>query len=389
MKERIVLKLLANDLGVEVCKISGGTVTVFSQTPSCHVQTDENLYRFIVSLSSLTIPKIVKYYDAFYGIVRADSEYLVFGPFLFDLPVFVVTTFTDNGQREKTDAPILTVSSVLKCLSSLYELYNEVEMDVSAFFSKNFTSSEKIIQNEMTNVRMKYMEELSGHHSLAPILRLQECVRTGDLKSIGDATREIMTVARGVTSKDEFRNQKNMSIAGITHVTRAAIDGGIHYELAYALSDSYIQQFELASDSSILDSLYLQACIDFTKLVYDYKRATSNMKIENNYYTEKAKSYISEHLHEKIEVKDIANRLGITPNYLSAVFKKNEQVTLTEYIFQEKIRLSKHMIIYSDADSSEIAFRLGFASQSHFCQIFKKYTGLTPRSFGVKYKTEH
>ena len=51
----------------------------------------------------------------------------------------------------------------------------------------------------------------------------------------------------------------------------------------------------------------------------------------------------------------------------------------------QKINQAKRLFIYSNMTSSEIAFRLGFSSQSHFGQMFKKHTGLTPRQFAVKF----
>ncbi|WP_046587524.1 hypothetical protein [Bacillus sp. SA1-12] len=50
----------------------------------------------------------------------------------------------------------------------------------------------------------------------------------------------------GVLSKKSLlRNQKNLGITVITLATRAAMEGGLHHEIAYTLSDLYIQSLML------------------------------------------------------------------------------------------------------------------------------------------------
>ena len=53
---------------------------------------------------------------------------------------------------------------------------------------------------------------------------------------------------------------------------------------------------------------------------------------------------------------------------------------------QKKISRAKRLFLYSDLTKPEIAFCLGFSSQSHFCKIFRQYTGMTPKEFTEKLK---
>lgn len=233
---------------------------------------------------------------------------------------------------------------------------------------------------------MRYNEDMGGHHTPAPIDRLEQCVKDGSIGLILDVVQDLMKGNFGITSHDAFRNEKNMSISGITNVTKAAIAGGLPFEVAYAMSDSYIAAFEKCRDHNALNEKFTQACLSFTKLVYEHKQAMSDLKTQANYHCEKAKAYVFKHIQEKIEVKEIAEAIGVTPNYLSAVFRKNEGSTLSQYVMQKKISRAKRLFLYSDLKKPEIAFCLGFSSQSHFCKIFKQYTGMTPKEFTEKLK---
>ena len=80
-------------------------------------------------------------------------------------------------------------------------------------------------------------------------------------------------------------------------------------------------------------------------------------------------------------MQSIADSLKISPNYLSALFRKNEGISLTRYILQEKISQARGMLLYSTMPYSEIAMYLGFSSQSHFCKVFRQFTALSPSEF--------
>jgi AraC-like DNA-binding protein len=67
--------------------------------------------------------------------------------------------------------------------------------------------------------------------------------------------------------------------------------------------------------------------------------------------------------------------------YLSALFKKTEQITITDYILREKVKLAKNLLTYSEYTIEHIGLYLGFSSQSHFGKVFKKYTGVTPNLY--------
>jgi AraC-like DNA-binding protein len=77
-------------------------------------------------------------------------------------------------------------------------------------------------------------------------------------------------------------------------------------------------------------------------------------------------------------VRELADELHVSMEYLSTIFKKTEQITITEYILREKVKLAKNLLIYSEYSAENIALYLGFSSQSHFGKVFKKYTGITP-----------
>ena len=185
----------------------------------------------------------------------------------------------------------------------------------------------------------------------------------------------------GTVSEQQLTNDKSMAIVGITIASRSAIEAGLHSEVILSLTDSYIQEVVGASKSAEIETIVFHCNLHLARLVSEYHSAGGTVTDASGYYSGKAKDYIASRLHQKIGVPEIAESLGITPNYLSAVFMKAEGIGISAYILREKIRLSKNMLLYSELSVSDIAMYLNFSSQSHFSNSFKSYYGQTPLKF--------
>ncbi|MDR2024473.1 MAG: response regulator [Hungatella sp.] len=91
--------------------------------------------------------------------------------------------------------------------------------------------------------------------------------------------------------------------------------------------------------------------------------------------------YINNHISEKLTLNEVAGVFGLSPNYLSILFKKNCRIGFSEYIAQAKINRAKALLLEQDMKIYEAADQLGFESAFYFSKVFKKVTGLSPREF--------
>jgi AraC family transcriptional regulator len=78
---------------------------------------------------------------------------------------------------------------------------------------------------------------------------------------------------------------------------------------------------------------------------------------------------------------DLAAVGGVHPVHLSREFRKRYQVTIGEYIRKRRIEHASGLLSNSGMPMAEIASKCGFSDQSHFCALFKKYSGMTPAKF--------
>ncbi|MCB0516631.1 MAG: helix-turn-helix transcriptional regulator [Chitinophagales bacterium] len=90
---------------------------------------------------------------------------------------------------------------------------------------------------------------------------------------------------------------------------------------------------------------------------------------------------ISENFKEKHQVKDYAEMLFVTPNYLNAICNKITNKSAGELVRTRIMLEAKRMLLHDDKTVTEIAYELSFKDNSYFCRFFRKYEGLSPETF--------
>lgn len=76
-----------------------------------------------------------------------------------------------------------------------------------------------------------------------------------------------------------------------------------------------------------------------------------------------------------------AEKIGITPNYLSKLVKEYTGRTAVEWIDEYVIFEAKTMIKHTKYTIQEIAYKLKFPSPSFFGKYFKRLTGMSPKQY--------
>ncbi|MEI6885296.1 MAG: AraC family transcriptional regulator [Bacteroidota bacterium] len=81
------------------------------------------------------------------------------------------------------------------------------------------------------------------------------------------------------------------------------------------------------------------------------------------------------------QVKDFAGVLNVSPNYLNEVIKSNTGVSAKDFIRNRLLLEAKRTAVFTDKNSKEVAFELGFDDPSHFSKFFSAGTGQSLKEF--------
>ncbi len=105
----------------------------------------------------------------------------------------------------------------------------------------------------------------------------------------------------------------------------------------------------------------------------------------NSNYVEQAVSYIHRHYAEDISQSLVAEEIGISPAYLSKLFKEDLDIGFMDFLCNYRIEKAKKLLLKSSLNNKEIARMCGFNDDAYFSRVFKKCTGATPK----EYRKEH
>ena len=145
-------------------------------------------------------------------------------------------------------------------------------------------------------------------------------------------------------------------------------------EIFSAYPDGYRSIYKAASVVEVIQ--WINTLRDGLCSILKNKRKTYKDHVISN-----VQKYIDNHLEDRLTLNDVAAVFGLTPNYLSALFKKSCSIGFTEYITQKKISRAKVLLLEQDYKIYEVADRLGFESAFYFSKVFKKVEGVSPRDY--------
>jgi two-component system, response regulator YesN len=142
-----------------------------------------------------------------------------------------------------------------------------------------------------------------------------------------------------------------------------------HVQLVYQFKN-----IEAFTDSLLSQMTFLIEKTEVLQVTGDYANADFNKLI----------SYIHEHIHEQLYLRDIAKIFFINPNYCCNLFKKLTNGTFSDYVNKLRIAKAKKLLTNYELTIEEIAQKVGYNDYYYFIKLFKKQLGVTP----TKYRKE-
>lgn len=94
--------------------------------------------------------------------------------------------------------------------------------------------------------------------------------------------------------------------------------------------------------------------------------------------------YIHQHLHEPIDIGELAKMVCVSRHYLIRLFTATLGVPLLQYISRKKMEQAQLLLLTEELPVKELAYRLGYTDHSYFIRLFKKHLGITPQEYRLR-----
>ncbi|KQN99892.1 helix-turn-helix transcriptional regulator [Paenibacillus sp. Leaf72] len=222
---------------------------------------------------------------------------------------------------------------------------------------------------------------LKGNSILSFLL---DCLRGGRRKQI---ERELSTPEFQTYTKLIFSNQLSFTYMVVQflwpQIVRSAVDGGMSDMEASGIYRNYILKAQQAKSVQALLDLHQQVFLEYAGNVALAQEDKSYSPL-----VRKCHHYIKEHLYDSLTVSEIAEALHFSRSHLSHAYKRETGETLSDRIRKERISAAMQLLEHTSLTLNDIGQKLGFSSQSHFTDIFRREMRITPHQYRLKPKSQ-
>lgn len=340
----------------------------------------ESLLSF--SLESGFVIREEEQLDIFYGISHLSlAEVCITGPFSLQKLNFsqIYRYMKQHHLKDYKNYMIRTATesevSALHTLISLY-FYNDVFPTYTSEKEITLSHTESFSAFEIQDYHLTNGEADQPHFPYKGEQELMEHIRNANLDGIPLVSFQLPGYSIGIDNLSMSKQNEYSAVIAVSLFARAAIEGGLNPYIAYELNDLYLKRIsEITKQEDYLEITKESICR------YIKTMQTTSAIQATSVAVEKAKHFISQHLHQPFTLQNLADYVGLSPNYLSALFSREEKKTIKSYTRAERIAAAKNMLKFSDCSVSSISDYLCFPSQSHFAAVFRKETGKTPSEY--------
>ena len=235
---------------------------------------------------------------------------------------------------------------------------------------------------------MNYCMELADGYAydkgFAQKTYLLECIRMGRYNEIDEelSSPELLEQMEKIFGND-------ISFASMVfqfiwpQAQHAAVEGGLPEMVASGIYNKYFYDLQHVKSVCVLIEMNKRIFIEYANKVASFGTDAHLSPVVRMCHM-----YINTHINEKLTINHIAQDLHYSRSYLAHVYKRETGETISDRIQNRKIAEAMILLRYSSLSLIDIGYKLGFCSQSHFSEIFRKVTGMTPNRYSSIYREE-
>lgn len=223
---------------------------------------------------------------------------------------------------------------------------------------------------DMSDVASKALEERYKWENA-----LMAAVAAGNLKQSMDAFFQLSQYKIPARVADPIRNQKNLLLSFNTLLRKAVERSHVHPLHIDTLSRQLSIQIESVLMPEHLTPLPAILIRKYCMLVNNYSRRAYSPLVQT------CLDYVDFHYSADLSLSSLAAMCSVSSAYLSALFKKETGMTITDHINLTRIQQSLFLLNASSLSIGEIASRCGFSDANYFTRTFKKLQGKTPKNY--------
>lgn len=223
-------------------------------------------------------------------------------------------------------------------------------------------------------VSMKILEERYYYEN-----ELLSAVQHGNYKRVQEFLESAGVFRFANRIDDEIQESKHRLIVVNTLMRRAVYQGGVHPLHIDRLSNTHAVKINQISNTREAEDMSLAIVMNYCKLVEEHSLASYSKPIQEIITT------IDASITADLRLNRFAKDLFMNPSYLSALFKNEVGMTLTEYVNKKRLKYSATLLKDTNIPIQEVASNCGIPDIHYFTRLFKREYDITPRKYRKMY----
>ena len=226
------------------------------------------------------------------------------------------------------------------------------------------------VTRESTDVSMKTMERRYAFEN-----EMIRAVEQGQLHVEKQLMRAFSSEAFEKRVQDPLRNAKNYSIIMNTLLRKAAERGGVHPLHIDRTSSEFARRIEDMASTDDMSEFMCEMFREYCRLVQEHATAGLPEVVRATMIE------VNADLSADLSPSRLAISKGVSPGYLSTVFKRATGQTLSDYIRERRMEHAAHLLGSTSLQIQTVALHCGIMDVQYFSKLFKRQTGMTPSDY--------
>ena len=181
-------------------------------------------------------------------------------------------------------------------------------------------------------------------------------------------------------TQDVLRNAKNYGVIMNTLLRKAAERGGVHPVYLDRTSSGFASRIENLPSVSEIPELMSEMFRTYCRLVRSHSMQNLSPVVQ------KTVVIVDADLSADLSPSTLAANLGITPGYLSTVFRKEMGKTVSEYVRERRMEYAMYLLSTTDLQTQTVALHCGILDAQYFSKLFKRHTDMTPTEYRLSHR---
>jgi two-component system response regulator YesN len=253
------------------------------------------------------------------------------------------------------------------------------------------------VYSHAADITVSYREALTAlqyrmHRDTGPVLYIED-LEVPRKKTAVYYPRAEEKAILGFLARGEYEEAK-LSLRAFADALRDSETYNFIYQAYHVLLSSIVESVEQRGvsildilENNLFDQLkerrtqaeiydwFVDVCFPlYKRLIEQYPQDSAKMEIM------RVCQYIQDHIQTDISLTVCSELIGMTPSYVSRLFKKEMEISFVEYVMICKMEEAKRLLLETEKNVNDIAVSIGY-SERNLNRIFQKYMKQTPGQF--------